>query len=208
MSPGPAAACPNTERCGMIRRVLPCEACCGWCCTQPRSIARLHSGAGGFPVGPAGRRRSGAMKGGRRQSPLRLCAFRLEFRSMATTVKRAAVRWLVSKFGDTGNTVRASKLYFDKRTQRSFWWLEIPQQALEEPLSNEIVLLCEVAPGANKFYCLKVPVKFFKTEKERRTLCVRKNGKLSFYLSAEPEEMFVEQRGEGKVHFHHFLQTI
>ena len=37
-----------------------------------RGRGSSHGGAGGLPVGPAGRRRNGAMKGGRRQSPWRL----------------------------------------------------------------------------------------------------------------------------------------
>jgi hypothetical protein len=126
---------------------------------------------------------------------------------MPTTVRAAAIQWLASKFGDSGNIVCASKLYIPQKswTQRSAWWLEIPLQAFEKPRSNEIDLLCEVLPGANKFYYLKVPIEFFK--KELPTLCVRKNGRLSLFLSAEPEEMFVEQRGNGRVGFGRFLMT-
>lgn len=152
--------------------------------------------------------REDAKAQGKLESSLRLCAFALRFRSMATTVKAAAVRWLVSKFGDKGNTVCASKLYIaaKSRTRRSAWWLEIPQRAIKTPKSDEIGLLCEAAPGANKFYYLKVPVKFLK--KKLPKLCVRKNGKLlSLFLSAEPDEMFVEQRGNGRIGFVRFLMT-
>jgi hypothetical protein len=124
---------------------------------------------------------------------------------MATTVKAAAVRWLVSKFGERSNAVCASKLYVPEKswTGRSAWWFEIPQRAIEAPKSDEIDLVCEVAAGANEFYYLTVPVDFFK--KELSKLCVRKNGKLSLFLSAEPNEMFVEQRGKGKIDFAPFL---
>jgi hypothetical protein len=126
---------------------------------------------------------------------------------MATTVKAAAVRWLVSKFGEKSNTVCASKLYIPEKswTRRSAWWLEIPQRTIETPKLDEIDLLCEVASGANEFYYLKVPVEFFK--KELPKLCVRNNGKVSLFLSAEPDEMFVEQRGSGKIGFGRFLKT-
>lgn len=118
-----------------------------------------------------------------------------------TTVRPAAIQWLASKFGDTGNTIKASKLH-----AQSLWWIDIPQKDIEKPKPAAIDLLCEVAPGANKFYYLKVPVEFFK--KELPKLWVRKDGKLlRLHLSAEPEEMFVDRRGNGKIGFSGFLQT-
>lgn len=127
---------------------------------------------------------------------------------MATSVKAEAVSWLVSKFGVVSDAVYASKFYISKksRTHRSAWWLEISRAAIETPKSAEFHLLCQVAPGAKEFHCLKVPVGFFK--KELQNLCVRKKGKtslVSLFLSAEPGEMFVDQRGVGQVHFSDFL---
>lgn len=125
---------------------------------------------------------------------------------MATTIRAAAVRWLASKFGDTGNTVCTSKFYIPKksRTRQAAWWLEIPLRAIETPKSNAIDLVCEVAPGADEFYYLKVPVKFLK--KELIKLCVRKNDKVSLWLSAEQDEMFVNLRGSGRIGFVRFLK--
>lgn len=121
---------------------------------------------------------------------------------MATTVKRAAVLWLTSKFGATGNTVKASKLHI----LQSLWWIDIPHGNIERPKSADIDLLCEVARGSNKFYYLKVPVTFF--VKERPKLWVSKDGKLlRLHLSAEPDKMFVECRGNGRIGFSRFLQT-
>jgi len=119
------------------------------------------------------------------------------------SVEREAVHWLISNFGNTGNTVRASKLH----KKQSVWWLEIPLRYIETPASDEIDLLCkdEETPGANKFHYLKVPVKFFKGKLSK--LCLRKNGKLlSLLLSAEPETKFADQRGNGGVDFSSFLQ--
>jgi hypothetical protein len=120
---------------------------------------------------------------------------------MATTVKRAAVLWLAAKFGVTSTVVHASKLYVPE----SLWWIDIPQQEFEKPQSAAIDLLCEIAPGANKFYYLKVPVDFFKKEKPK--LNVNAHGLLRLHLSAEPEEMFVDRRGSGRIAFNRFLQT-
>jgi hypothetical protein len=61
-----------------------------------------------------------------------------------------------------------------------------------------------VAPDTNDFYYLKVPVNFLK--KELSNLCIRENGKVSLFLSAEPHEMFVEKRGNGKVSFAQLLE--
>lgn len=118
-----------------------------------------------------------------------------------TTVKRAAVHWLDSKFGDTGNIVKASKLHI----LQSLWWIDIPKKDIETPQSNEIDLLCQATPKSNKFYYLKVPVEFFK--KEKLKLDVNDKGILRLHLSAEPEEMFIDRRGVGKIGFSSFLQT-
>jgi hypothetical protein len=125
---------------------------------------------------------------------------------MATTIKAAAVRWFVSKFGKK-NPMYASKFYIPEKswTRQSAWWFEIPQRTIEAPKSAEIHLLCQVAPDANDFHYLKVPVEFLK--KEKPNLCIRKNCKLSLFLSAEQNEMFVEKRGSGKVGFGRLLKT-
>lgn len=140
------------------------------------------------------------------ESALRLCAFALKFRSMAVTIRAAAIHWLVSKFGDTGNTICTSKFYIPEKswTGRSAWWVEIPRRAIETPKSDMIDLVCEVAPGVDDFYYLKVPVKFLKAELPK--ICVLNSGKLSLFLSAERNELFVEQRGKGKIGFGRFLK--
>lgn len=118
-----------------------------------------------------------------------------------TTVKPAAVRWLASKFGDTGNTVKASKLH----VAQALWWIDIPKKDIEKQKPAAIDLLCEVATGAKKFYYLRVPVEFLK--KEELKLDVNKSGILRLHLSAEPDKMFADQRGSGKIGFGGFLQT-
>jgi hypothetical protein len=120
---------------------------------------------------------------------------------MATTVKAAAVLWLTAKFGVSRNAVHASKLY----VPRMLWWFDIPQHEIESAKAEAIDLLCEVAPGANKFYYLKVPVAYFKMEKSK--LDVNQQGLTRMHLSSEPEEMFVDRRGSGRVAFSSFLQT-
>jgi hypothetical protein len=137
-------------------------------------------------------------------APLRLC---VKIQSMAPTVKAEAVRWFVSKFGIKSNAIYASKFYIPEKswTRKSAWWFEIPKQTIETtPKPTEIHLLCQVAPDANDFHCLKAPINFLETELPN--LCVRKNGKVSLFLSAERHEIFVEQRGRGKVSFARLLK--
>lgn len=128
------------------------------------------------------------------------------YAKMATTIKAEAVRWFVSKFG-MKTPMYASKFYVPEKswTRQSAWWFEIPQRTIETPKSAEIHLLCQIAPDAKDFHYLKVPVEFLK--KERPNLCIRENGKLSLFLSAEQDEMFVEKRGGGKVSFRPLLKS-
>jgi hypothetical protein len=104
------------------------------------------------------------------------------------------------------NTMYVSKFYVPKEswTHRSAWGFEIPQRMIETPKSAQIHLLCQIAPDTNDFYRLNVPVKFLETELPN--LYVRKNGKVSLFLSAERHEMFIEQRGTGKVSFARLLK--
>src|SRR5882724_1594582 len=100
--------------------------------------------------------------------------------------------------------LRVEVLYSRKSwTRQSAWWFEIPRQAIEIPKSVEFHLLCQSAPDAKEFYNLKVPAEFLKTELPN--LCVRKTNKVSLFLSAEQNEIFVEKRGSGKVNFNRFL---
>jgi hypothetical protein len=127
---------------------------------------------------------------------------------MAMTIKAEAVKWFDSKFGIKGNSfsLYASKFYIPEKswTRESAWWFEIPQRVIQTPESADIHLICQVAPDAKDFHCLKVPVEFL--AKELPNLCVRKNSKVSLFLSAERHEMFLEKRGNGKVSFARHLK--
>jgi hypothetical protein len=124
---------------------------------------------------------------------------------MGPTIKTKAVTWLESNFGVRSKSVYASKFYAPEhsRTKQAAWWLEIPQSAIETPKSAEIHLVCEKAPDVDDFYYLKVPVEFLR--RKLSSLDVRENGKVSLFLSAEPDDMFVDRRGRGQVSFDSFL---
>ena len=124
---------------------------------------------------------------------------------MGPTIKTKAVDWLASKHSVRSKSVYASKFYVPERswTGQSAWWLEIPQTAIEMPKSDEIHLVCEVAPDVDDFHYLKVPVEFFR--KKLSNFDIRNNGKISLFLSAEPSDIFVDRRGRGKISFSDFL---
>ncbi|MCX6895129.1 MAG: DUF2442 domain-containing protein [Verrucomicrobia bacterium] len=135
-------------------------------------------------------------------APMVLC----EEPSSVTTVRAEALSWLASKLGVKSNGVYASKFYVPEKswTRHSAWWFEIPQQTIETSKSPDFYLLCQAAPSAKEFHCLKIPVTFFREQLPR--LCLRENGKVSLFLSAERDEMFIEQRGKGKIEFVRFLK--
>jgi hypothetical protein len=124
-----------------------------------------------------------------------------------TTIKANAVDWLASNFGVRSKSVYASKFYIPEksRTGQSAWWLEIPRKSIEMPRSAEVHLLCQKAPDVHDFYYLKVPVEFFKAKLSK--FDIREQGQVSLFLSAEPNEMFVDQRGGGNVSFNQFLMS-
>jgi hypothetical protein len=122
-----------------------------------------------------------------------------------TTVKSEAVAWLAANFGVKSRTTYASKFYAPEKswTKRAAWWLEIPASALRSPDSSEVHLLCQKAPHGTDFHCLKVPVGFLRANLPR--LAVRERDQVSLFLSAEPGDAFVDQRGRGRVNFIDFL---
>ncbi|MGH3848554.1 MAG: hypothetical protein ACRDRT_02425, partial [Pseudonocardiaceae bacterium] len=64
-------------------------------------------------------------------------------------------------------------------------------------------LVCQKAPDVDDFYYLKVPAEFFR--KKLPSLDVLDKGKVSLFLSAEPDDLFVDRRGRGRVSFEDFL---
>jgi hypothetical protein len=80
------------------------------------------------------------------------------------------------------------------------WWLQVPLDVID--LYEYVHILCQVAPNDYDFHYLKVPTKFLKNHLEKfHTL----QGKLSLYFSTDPENLFVETRGLGRLNFRDFL---
>ena len=123
------------------------------------------------------------------------------------SIRPDALRWLSSRYDVSGGAVYASKFFKPEKswTKRSAWWLEIPMRRIQASNPADIHLLCQVAPDTEAFYYLRVPAAYFREQLPR--LSVVGSNKVSLFLSAEPESMFVDQRGNGKVHFGRYLVT-
>ncbi len=76
---------------------------------------------------------------------------------------------------------------------------------IQAGIDADIHLVCQIAPNKSAFHYLKVPVTYFREQLQK--MCVLDNGKANLFLSAEPENMFVDERGNGSVSFSRFLHS-
>ena len=115
-----------------------------------------------------------------------------------------ARKWFKEKFTNDQNKVYTSKYYtpVESWPKTHLWWLQIPLYAIEIIQYDHVNLICQVAPGRNDFHYLKVPTKFINEHLEN----FHRIGEIiSLYLSANPDTLFVEERGEGKLDFSEFV---
>lgn len=122
------------------------------------------------------------------------------------SIRTEAVHWLASNYGVRGRGICTSKFYRPEESwpKRRVWWFEIPLDYINASDSTQIHLVCQVAPNRNDFYYLNVPIVFFR--EHLRHLKIRKdNGRVSIYLSADPNHMFLEERGTGDINFSGFV---
>lgn len=115
-----------------------------------------------------------------------------------------ARRWFLYKYDNTKNKTYTSKYYLPEESfpKKDVWWLQIPLAAIDSNRFTHVNLICQVAPGANDFHYLKVPVKYCQ---EHLNKFHRVNDIPHLYLSAEPDTLFTEIRGTGKLDFSQFL---
>lgn len=118
--------------------------------------------------------------------------------------RREALKWFASKFAMTKNKTFTSKYYLAHESwpKVEVWWLQISSKAIDKEKHDFVNFICQTAPLENDFYYFKVPVKFFLQNLGKFH---QSKGKLSLYLSANPETLFVEIRGKGRLDFKQFL---
>lgn len=122
------------------------------------------------------------------------------------SIRQEALRWFSSNYPIVDEAIYCSKYYkpTESWNRQALWWFEIPLKAIEIDSEANLHLICEMAPGKNEFHYLSIPKKYVSDNLDK--LYVRKE-LVSIYISAEPEKMFVEQRGTGEVRFEKFKQV-
>lgn len=120
------------------------------------------------------------------------------------TIRNQAIFWLEKNFGKPSGPIYTSKYYKPEESwpKVSVWWPQIPVSIVNENLSGYINILCEGEPTKSGFYYLKVPSKFLSEHLDKFHLV---GGIISLYLSTDPNNRFMELRGEGKLNFKQFL---
>lgn len=122
------------------------------------------------------------------------------------SIRNKALKWYENKYGRMDIPIYTSKFYQPDESwpKKSVWWPQIPINAIEKSTFSHINILCQIAPNMNDFHHLKVPTKFLRKHIEKfHTL----KGKITLYLSTDPEKLFVKERGEGNLDFKSFLIT-
>lgn len=120
------------------------------------------------------------------------------------SIRSEALRWFSLKHGNTKNKIYVSKYYLPAQSwpKKDVWWPQIPLKAIDKSKYDHVIILCQVASNKKKFHYLEVPTVFLHEHLDKFH---RLGEKLSLYLSAEPDRLFVEERGNGKLNFAKFL---
>jgi hypothetical protein len=111
-----------------------------------------------------------------------------------------ALTWLKSIGRSINEPFRVSKYYpaNESWTGTPAWWFEFPEILITNSTHSHLNLLCQSSVGVKEFRHLRIPVSFF-TE-HRGFLGFREpEKKYSLFLSADPQNIFQEVRGEGKI---------
>ena len=108
-----------------------------------------------------------------------------------------ARKWFISHHNGANNKLYTSKYYTPEESwpKTRVWWFQIPPTAIDIKFYEYVNLVCQIAPNKNDFHYLKVPTKFLQEHLEKFH---RVADKISIYLSANPNTLFIEERGKGR----------
>lgn len=120
------------------------------------------------------------------------------------SIRKDALKWYETKYGRIDKPVYTSKYYKPEESwpKISVWWFQFSKIRVNKNPLGYIILLCQVASNKNNFHFLKVPSAFFINHLNYFHFV---EDKISFYLSTDPNDMFVELRGKGRLDFSKFL---
>ncbi|RYE58576.1 MAG: hypothetical protein EOP48_03240 [Sphingobacteriales bacterium] len=119
------------------------------------------------------------------------------------SIRPLALQWFKSKYGEVKNVFTSKFFTPDKSwNKKNVWFFQLPPSSIDLPGKKHVCLLCEKKPGKNDFHYLRVPISFILHNIEKFDTI---GEKLALYLSAEPQSLFVEERGKGKLDFSSYL---
>lgn len=121
-------------------------------------------------------------------------------------VRTQALKWFHENYGDSSMPIYTSKFYQSEEswTKTKVWWLEIPLNILDIASNTHVILICEIDASKEDYYYLNVPLSFLKKNLNR---LYKRENKISLYLSAEEDDIFIERRGEG-IDFISFVENV
>lgn len=121
------------------------------------------------------------------------------------STRSEALQWLKSQYGAVDGPVCTSKFYEAEEswTKSRVWWLQVPVRYIEEDSTDDIHLLCRAPLNGQAYHYLKVPAAYFR--EHRSKLGFTNESLINLHLSAEPGNMFEDERGKGKLSFRSFL---
>jgi hypothetical protein len=116
-------------------------------------------------------------------------------------LRKTGLDWFRANRGPTEEPIRISRLYppAESWTGRPAWWFEFGPSVVAKS-SGYIHLLCQHGEDPAEFHHLRVPKAVFSDSKIELAFRADRDV-FSLFLSAEPDSLFRELRGRGKIAF-------
>lgn len=125
------------------------------------------------------------------------------------SIRELADAWFSKNYPNVPNPFWHGSKFFpeeESRTDAEAWWFEIGLEKLRDRVDEDVYLLCQKEGGADDFHVLRVPAQHIYDLAQRGDLDVRADGTIvSIILSAEPDSLFIDQRGKAKVDFSEYV---
>jgi len=121
------------------------------------------------------------------------------------SIRPKGIQWLATEHGVTDGIIKVSKFYVPKEswTKKAAWAVELDASKVDMAPSETLHLVLEKTPGENAFHYLKVPSNYL-IENQAKLYVIQSKNRFSMFLSAEQDNLFQDERGEGKVSFSQF----
>ena len=121
--------------------------------------------------------------------------------------RKDALAWLNRNGAIVDGEIFTSKFYIPSQswTGKNAWWIQIPLKRLQPKQGLLIHILCQSSPGSSEFHYLKIPADYLLENLHGMALMGEKM--INLFLSAEPENLFQDERGNGRIWFNQFFKN-